>query len=61
MNMAESVDSFEDTFRVHGVHGVHMSKTFKINQRTRELNEMKTYTGEVIQTSPQEKRRSDVN
>ena len=59
MNMAESVDdSVEDAFRVNAVQ---MSKTFKINWRTRELNELKTYTGEVIQTSPQEKRCRDVN
>jgi len=57
--MAKSVgDSVEDTFRVNGVQ---MPKTFKINWRTRELNEMKTYTGEVIQTRPQEIRCSDVN
>jgi len=59
MNMAKSVgDNGEDTFRVNGVQ---MSKTFKINWRIRELNEMKTYTGEVIQTRPQEIRCSDVN
>ena len=57
--MAKSVgDSVEDAF---GVNGVQMSKTFKINWRTRVLNVMKTYMGEVIQTIPQEIRCSDVN
>jgi len=57
--MTKSVgDSVEDAFRVNDVQ---MSKTFKINWRTRELNDVKTYAGEVIQTSPQEIRCNDVN
>jgi hypothetical protein len=58
MNMAESVDSVEDSFRVNGVQ---MSKTFKINRRTRELKETKTCTGDVIHTSPEEIRCSGVS
>jgi len=59
MKMAKSVgDNVEDALRVNDAQ---MSKAFKINWRTRESNEVKTYTGEVTQTSPQEIRRSDVN
>jgi hypothetical protein len=58
MNMAESADDVKDTFRVNGVQ---VSRTFKINRCIRELNGLKTYTGEFTQTSPQEIRCSDVN
>jgi hypothetical protein len=56
--MAESFDSVEDSFRVNGVQ---MSKTFKINRRTRGLKQMKTCMGDVIHTSPEEIRCSDVS